>query len=255
MALQRELLSKRDPNKTLITLCSGTACRATGSDAVAAAIKTELEKQGLTDRVSFKRTGCHGFCERGPIITIHPRGVCYLNVKPEDVPEIIARSVKGDEIIERLLYKDPATGERIVEESEIPFYKHQTRLVFGDNPVIDPTNIEDYIVIGGYQALAKVLEEMTPEEVLEEVKRANLRGRGGGGFPAGRKWESTRNAPGEPKYVIVNCDEGDPGAYMDRSLMEGNPHRVLEGLTIAAYAIGAASGIRLRASGVSTGGE
>ena len=242
LALQKAILAKRDPNKPLITLCSGTACCATGSDAVAEAIKAELEKQGLADTVSFRRTGCHGFCERGPIVTIYPQDICYLNVSPEDVPEIISKSIKGHEVIERLLYTDPNTGERIVHESEIPFYKHQTRLVFGANPLIDPTNIEDYIAIGGYQALAKVLEEMTPEEVLEEVKSANLRGRGGGGFPAGRKWESTRNAPGEPKYVIVNCDEGDPGAYMDRSLMEGNPHRVLEGLVIGAYAIGSHQG-------------
>jgi len=240
--LRSEILMKRDPNKPYITLCSGTACRATGSDTVAAAIQNELEKQGLTEEIGFRRTGCHGFCERGPIIVIHPEEICYLSVTPEDVPEIIIKTVKGKEIIDRLLYTDSSTGERIVHERDIPFYKYQTRLVFGDNLRIAPTDIESYIAIGGYQALAKVLHEMTPEEVLEEVKKSNLRGRGGGGFPTGRKWESTKNAPGEPKYVIVNCDEGDPGAYMDRSIMEGNPHRVLEGLTIAAYAIGATQG-------------
>jgi NADH:ubiquinone oxidoreductase subunit F (NADH-binding)/(2Fe-2S) ferredoxin/Pyruvate/2-oxoacid:ferredoxin oxidoreductase delta subunit len=240
--LRSEILAERDPNKHYITLCSGTACRATGSDNVAAAIVEELGKQDLTEEVGFRRTGCHGFCERGPIIVIHPEEICYLSVTPDDISEIITKTVKEKEIIDRLLYTDPGTGERIVYERDIPFYKHQNRVVFGDNLRIDPTNIEDYIALGGYQALAKVLHEMTPEEVLEEVKRANLRGRGGGGFPAGRKWESTRNAPGEPKYVIVNCDEGDPGAYMDRSIMEGNPHRVLEGLTIGAYAIGAQHG-------------
>ena len=241
-ALRTNITSKRDLSKSYITLCSGTACHATGSDAVAAAIQAELEKQGLTEDVGVRRTGCHGFCERGPIIVIYPGELCYLNVTPEDVPEIIAKTIKENEIIERLLYTDSSTGERIVHEQEIPFYKYQTRVVFSGNLWVDPANINDYIALGGYQALAKVLHEMTPEEVLEEVKSANLRGRGGGGFPAGRKWESTRNAAGEPKYVIVNCDEGDPGAYMDRSIMEGNPHRVLEGLTIAAYAIGSQQG-------------
>lgn len=238
-ALRREIIAKRDLNKPFITLCSGTACHATGSDKVAAAIVHELKQHGLTDDVGVRRTGCHGFCERGPIIIIYPEEICYLNVTPEDVPEIIAKTIKEKELIDRLLYTDSSTGERIVHEYEIPFYKYQTRLVFSGNLWVDPTTIEDYIALGGYQALAKVLRDMTPEEVLEEVGRANLRGRGGGGFPAGRKWASTRNAPGEPKYVIVNCDEGDPGAYMDRSIMEGNPHRVLEGLTIGAYAIGA----------------
>ncbi len=241
-ALKTDITSKRDLNKPYITICSGTACHATGSDEVAAAIQAELEKQGLTEDVGIRRTGCHGFCERGPIIVIYPGEICYLNVTPDDVPEIIARTIKGNEIIPRLLYFDSSTGERVVHEQEIPFYKYQTRVVFSGNLWVDPTNINDYIALGGYQALAKVLHEMTPEEVLEEVVSANLRGRGGGGFPAGRKWESTRNAAGEPKYVIVNCDEGDPGAYMDRSIMEGNPHRVLEGLTIAAYAMGSQQG-------------
>ncbi|MEA2051870.1 MAG: NADH-ubiquinone oxidoreductase-F iron-sulfur binding region domain-containing protein [Euryarchaeota archaeon] len=241
-ALRTNITSKRDLSKPYITICSGTACHATGSDAVAAAIQAELEKQGLTEDVGVRRTGCHGFCERGPIIVIYPGELCYLNVTPEDVPEIIAKTIKENEIIERLLYYDPSTGERIVHEQEIPFYKYQTRVVFSGNLWVDPANVNDYIALGGYQALAKVLHDMTPEEVLEEVNSANLRGRGGGGFPAGRKWESTRNAAGTPKYAIVNCDEGDPGAYMDRSIMEGNPHRVLEGLAIAAYAIGSQQG-------------
>ncbi len=237
--LRRKIVGQRDLNMPFITLCSGTACHATGSDDVAAAIEAELKKQDLTEKVGVRRTGCHGFCERGPIIVIYPEEICYLNVTPEDVPEIISKTIKEKQIIDRLLYFNSETGERMVHEHDIPFYKYQTRLVFGDNLRIDPTNIEDYIALGGYRALAMVLHEMTPEEVLEEMKRANLRGRGGGGFPTGRKWETTRNASGEPKYVIVNCDEGDPGAYMDRSIMEGNPHRVLEGLTIAAYVIGA----------------
>ena len=240
--LRQEILSKRDPNKPCITLCSGTACLSSGSEKLAAAIEQEMEKQGLKAEVDFRRTGCHGFCERGPIVVIYPEEICYLQVKPEDVAEIMSQTIKNKRVIDRLLYTDPTTGEKVTYESEIPFYKNQRRLVFGPNRKIDPRNIEEYLVIGGYQALAKALFNMTPEQVLEEVKRANLRGRGGGGFPAGRKWETTRDAPEEPKYVIVNCDEGDPGAYMDRSLLEGNPHSILEGLVIGAYAIGSQQG-------------
>jgi len=240
--LRQEILSQRDPNKLCITLCSGTACHATGTEKVATAIEQEIEKEGLKTEVDFRRTGCHGFCESGPIVVIYPDEICYLQVKPEDVPEIISQTVKEKKVVDRLLYTDPTTGEKVTYESEIPFYKNQERLVFGPNRRIDPKSVKDYLAIGGYRALAKALFDMTPEEVLEEVKKANLRGRGGGGFPAGRKWETTRDAPGEPKYVIVNCDEGDPGAYMDRSLMEGNPHSVLEGLVIGACAIGSHEG-------------
>jgi NADP-reducing hydrogenase subunit HndC len=240
--LRKGILSKRDPNKPCITLCSGTACHASGSKEVAASIEEEIKKQGLSAKVDFRKTGCHGFCEKGPIIVIHPEKICYLQIEPKDVPEIISETIKGKKVIERLLYTDPTTNEKIVHESEIPFYKNQERLVFGSNGEIDPASIDDYLALGGYSALAKALSQMTPEQVLEEVKKSNLRGRGGGGFPAGRKWEECRNAPGEIKYVIVNADEGDPGAYMDRSLLEGNPHSVLEGLTIGAYAIGSHEG-------------
>jgi NADH:ubiquinone oxidoreductase subunit F (NADH-binding)/(2Fe-2S) ferredoxin/ferredoxin len=240
--LRKGILSKRDPNKPCITLCSGTACHASGSKEVAASIEEEIKKQGLSTKVDFRKTGCHGFCEKGPIIVIHPEKICYLQIEPKDVPEIISETIKGKKVIERLLYTDPSTNEKIVHEFEIPFYKNQERLVFGSNGEIDPASIDDYLALGGYSALAKALSQMTPEQVLEEVKKSNLRGRGGGGFPAGRKWEECRNAPGEIKYVIVNADEGDPGAYMDRSLLEGNPHSVLEGLTIGAYAIGSHGG-------------
>jgi len=240
--LRKGILSKRDPNKPCITLCSGTACHASGSEEVAASIEEEIKKQGLSAKVDFRKTGCHGFCEKGPIIVIHPEKICYLQIEPKDIPEIISQTIKEKKVIERLLYTDPTTDEKVVHESEIPFYKNQERLVFGSNGEIDPTSIDDYLALGGYSALAKALSQMTPEQVLEEVKKSNLRGRGGGGFPAGRKWEECRNAPGEMKYVIVNADEGDPGAYMDRSLLEGNPHSVLEGLIIGAYAIGSHEG-------------
>jgi NADP-reducing hydrogenase subunit HndC len=241
-ALRQAILAKRDPEKPCITLCSGSACHASGSREVAAKLEEEIEKQGLADAVDIRKTGCHGFCERGPIIVIRPEEICYFQIKPEDVPEIITQTIKEHKIIDRLLYTDPATGEKIVHESEIPFYKNQGRIVFGANVSVDPKNIEDYLAIGGYAALAKALTGMTPDGVLQEVKKANLRGRGGGGFPAGAKWEGTRNAADPVKYVIVNADEGDPGAYMDRSLLEGNPHAVLEGLTIGAYAVGAREG-------------
>jgi len=240
--LREDILSKRDPNKPCITLCSGTACHASGSTEVAASIGEEIKKQGLSGEVDFRKTGCHGFCERGPIVVIHPEGICYLQIEPKDVPEIISQTIKEKKVIERLLYTDPTTNEKIVHESDIPFYKNQERLVFGSNGKIDPKSIDDYLALGGYSALAKALSQMPPEQVLEEVKKSNLRGRGGGGFPAGRKWEECRNAPGEMKHVIVNADEGDPGAYMDRSLLEGNPHSVLEGLIIGAYAIGSHEG-------------
>ena len=229
---RKGILAKRDPKKPCITLCSGSACHATGSGKVAASIEEEIKKQGLGDKVGIRRTGCHGFCERGPIIVIHPEEICYFQIKPEDVSEIISQTIQKKKVIERLLYTDPNTNEKIIHESEIPFYKNQKRLVFGSNGSIDPKSIDDYLAIGGYSALAKALFAMTAEQVLEEVKKSNLRGRGGGGFPAGRKWEGSRNAADDIKYVIVNADEGDPGAYMDRSLLEGNPHSVLEGLTI-----------------------
>ena len=239
---RKGLLSQRDPNKPCITLCSGSACHASGSGEVAARLEEELKTQGLTDAVDIRRTGCHGFCERGPIIVIHPDEICYFQIQPDDVAEIITETIKGKKIIDRLLYNDPVVNEKIIHESKIPFYKNQERLVFGSNGSIDPKSIDDYLAIGGYSALSKALTTMTDLDVLGEVKKANLRGRGGAGFPAGVKWEGSRNAPEPIKYVIVNADEGDPGAYMDRALLEGNPHCILEGLIIGGYAVKANEG-------------
>ena len=165
-AFRKSILSKRDPKKPLITLCSGSACHASGSKDVAASIEEEIKKQGLSDAVEIRKTGCHGFCERGPIIVIHPEEICYLQIKPEDIPEIVSETIKEKKVIERLLYVDPDTNEKIVHESEIPFYKNQKRLVFGSNGNIDPKNIDDYLAIGGYSALAKVLFQMTSEQVV-----------------------------------------------------------------------------------------
>ena len=239
--IRKEILKKRDSTKLTVTICSGTGCRAYGSVNVYDTFVAEIAKQGLGDKVTMRSTGCHGFCERGTIVVIFPEEICYLRVKPEDVPEIVSETLLNGKIIDRLLYEDE-NGQKLTHESDIPFYKLQNRIVFGNNKYVDPQNIEDYLALGGYSALSKVLSGMTPEQVIDEVKKANLRGRGGGGFSAGVKWETTRNAPGNIKYVIVNADEGDPGAYMDRSLLEGNPHSVLEGLIIGGYAIGANQG-------------
>jgi len=196
----------------------------------------------LVDKVGIMVTGCHGFCERGPLVVIRPKNIFYQRVKVEDIPEIISETILNDNIVDRLLYTDPNTGRKIVYEPEVPFYQKQKRLVFGSNGYIDPTSIDDYIAVGGYAALARALFKMSPEEVISEVKKSGLRGRGGGGFPTGVKWESCRQAKGDIRYVICNADEGDPGAYMDRSLVEGNPHSVVEGMIIGAYAIGSHEG-------------
>ena len=242
--LQESLAGQRESSRSCIAVCGGTGCHAYGCEDVHKAFKEEIKRQGLNDKVDFKLTGCHGFCECGTLVVIHPEKILYVHVTPEDVPEIIAESILDSKVIERLLYIDPASGERIKYEHEIPFYSRQQRLVFGSNGLIDPTNIEDYMAIGGYSALSRVLFDMKPEEVIEEIKKSGLRGRGGGGFPSGIKWETCREAPSKnrTKYILCNADEGDPGAYMDRSLLEGNPHSVIEGMLIGAYAIGGNKG-------------
>lgn len=240
--LRTAIMEKRDAGRTCITTCLGTGCHAYDSQEVYNAFAEEIRSRGLADKVELRGSGCHGFCEQGPIVMLSPGEICYCRVQPEDAAEIITQTVLENKVIERLLYQDPVSGRKFAREREIPFYKYQERLILGQNRLIDPQNIEDYFALGGYKALAGALTEMTPEDVLKEVKKANLRGRGGGGFPAGLKWETARQAPGKEKYVIVNADEGDPGAYMDRSLLEGNPHLILEGLLLGAYAIGAAEG-------------
>jgi len=241
-AFRQVLSSRRDPSAPCIAVCAGTGCLACGAGEVIAAFKAAIDEQDLTARVSMKGSGCPGFCERGPVVVIYPEEICYLQVTPDDVAEIVSTTIREGEVVERLLYVDPETGERATRESDIPFYRQQERLLLQSNIKLDSRSIEDYVALGGYSALAKALSRMTAEEVLEEVKRSNLRGRGGGGFAAGKKWEGSRDAPGDDRYVIVNADEGDPGAFMDRALLEGNPHSILEGLIIGAYAIGAHEG-------------
>jgi NADH-quinone oxidoreductase subunit F len=240
--LRQEISAKRDADKPCVSICAGAGCLASGADQVIEAFEKEIAAQGLETKVDTKGTGCPGFCERGPVVVIYPEEICYLQVKPEDVPEIVGQTIKEKKVVERLLFVDPVSGEKAVRESDISFYKNQERQIICNNIKIDSKSIDDYLAIGGYAALAKVLSKMSAEEVLEEIKKSNLRGRGGAGFPAGRKWEGSRNSPDEPKYVIVNADEGDPGAFMDRALLEGNPHSILEGLIIGGYTIGASEG-------------
>jgi NADH-quinone oxidoreductase subunit F len=241
-ALRNAIAAERDPDKPCITVCGGTGCHSFGSQGVSDAFKAEIKKNKLADKIDVKVTGCHGFCEKGPLVVIKPKDIFYQKVAEKDVPEIVAETVVKGKVLDRLLYIDPDTGKKVTYEPKVPFYNKQKRLVFGNNGLIDPTQIEDYIAVGGYAALGNVLSGMTPEGIIAEVKKSGLRGRGGGGFPTGDKWQSCRDAEGEKHYVICNSDEGDPGAFMDRSLMEGNPHSVLEGMIIGAYAIGSHEG-------------
>ena len=239
---RQELQAKRqESNKKLISLCAGSGCGAYGTAKVHEALVEELDKQGLRDEVEVKLTGCHGFCEKGPIMVLHPEGIFYSQVKEKHVSEIVEKTIRNGELVKSLIFKDPATKEKIIKEEDIPFYKLQQRIIFGNNGMIEPTSIDDYIGVNGYAALEKAIFEMNPENIIDQVKKAGLRGRGGGGFPTSIKWESCRKHDGN-RYIICNADEGDPGAYMDRSLLEGNPHSVLEGMIIGAIAVGSHEG-------------
>jgi NADH-quinone oxidoreductase subunit F len=235
------LTEQKSGKKKLISLCAGSGCGAYGTAKVHDSLIQELAKHGLEKEVDVKLSGCHGFCEKGPILVIHPEGIFYPQIKEEHIPEIVEKTIKNGELVQSLVYKDPATKEKITHEKDVSFYKLQQRVIFGNNGAIDPTSIEDYIAVGGYKALEKALFDMTPENIIDQVKKSGLRGRGGGGFPTGIKWETCRRHDGD-RYVICNADEGDPGAYMDRSLLEGNPHLVLEGMIIGAVAIGCNEG-------------
>ena len=234
----------RAEHKQQILVCCGTGCLASGAKEVAEAFAEQVSDRGLDAEVGLfvKSTGCHGFCERGPLVVLQPSGILYTKVKAKSVPEIIDTTVIGGEVIKRLLYKNPVDGERIGDYSEIPFYKNQVRVAMRNIGRIDPTDIEDAIVEGAYSGLAKALFQMTPDEVLAEVKTSGQRGRGGAGFNTARKWASCKAAQGDRRFVLCNGDEGDPGAFKDRSIMEGDPHSVLEGMIIGAYAVGANEG-------------
>ncbi|HMA86450.1 MAG TPA: NADH-quinone oxidoreductase subunit NuoF [Desulfosalsimonadaceae bacterium] len=229
------------PDKGLISLCAGPGCIIHKSDNIRDALIAEMEKHGVADKFEIRLTGCHGYCEQGPIMVVDPGGIFYPKLKLESIPEIVEKTLVNNEPAEKLLFKDPKTKKRIVKEEDVPFYKLQTRSIFGKNRLIDPNNIDSYLAVGGYKALGKALFEMKPQEIIAEVKEANLRGRGGGGFPAAIKWASVSKHKG-PRYVICNADEGDPGAYMDRGLLEGNPHCIIEGMIIGAFAMGSHDG-------------
>ncbi|OAT80763.1 NADH-quinone oxidoreductase subunit NuoF [Desulfotomaculum copahuensis] len=239
--------------KLRILICAGTGCVANGSLGVYEAFQHELVQRGLPYKlelvqevehpaVALNASGCHGFCQMGPLVRFEPAGILYCKVKPADVPEIVEEHLVNGRPVERLLYHHPATGRVVAREDDIPFYRHQVRIALEQCGRVNPEDLNDYLAHSGYQALEKVLFEMTPPDVIKEVLDSGLRGRGGAGFPTGRKWTFARNAPGNKKYFICNGDEGDPGAFMDRSVMEGAPHRVLEGMMIAGYAIGADEG-------------
>ncbi len=240
--MREKLVNSRSASAKSIHVCTGPGCAAKGSFKLYEIFCAAVEQAGSDVQIQAKGVGCHGLCEYGPIVLVQPGEIFYQRVEEPDVAEIFRETVLGGRVVERLLYEDPNTGKKVEKADEIPFYKVQERIALSGNGLLDPTEISDYIAEGGYTALAKVLSPMTPEEVISEVELSGLRGRGGGGFPTGRKWRSCRQAQGSPKYVICNGDEGDPGAFMDRCIMEGNPHSVIEGMLIGAYAIGSEHG-------------
>lgn len=225
-----------------VLICGGTGCKSAGSKEVQLAFSRAIEAKGLSDEVMVVETGCHGFCEHGPLVIVYPEGTFYCQVKAEDVEEIVESHLFKGRIVERLLYHEPLTHESIPNYSEINFYKKQHRLVLENCGAINPEQIEEYIAVGGYEALAKAVTTTSPEDVIEEIKKSGLRGRGGGGFPTGMKWQFAKASVSDKKYVICNADEGDPGAFMDRSVLEGDPHKILEGMAVCGYAIGADEG-------------
>lgn len=239
---RQDILGRQAQYETIISVCGGTGCQAYDCQKVKVAFQKELKKKRLDTKVFLKITGCPGFCEKGPLVTIQPQNIFYQKVKALDVPQIISETIEKKMIIEHLLFAEPELGQKFTSASDIPFYKPQMRLILSQNEFIDPNRIEDYIALGGYQTLAKAFLKLTPFEIIEEIKKSDLRGRGGAGFPTWRKWADCRKAHGDVKYIICNCDEGDPGAFMDRALLEGNPHLIIEGMLIGAYAIGARQG-------------
>ena len=240
-SIKQTALAESDSGKIIIRACN-TGCRARKSFNVIKALEDRVAEGGLQDRVIIRKTGCHGFCEMGPILVIEPDNIFYRKVRPEDIPDIISETVLKGNIVERLLWEDPQTKERCRTEMDVPFYSKQKKILSRNCGRVDPTDIESYIAAGGYSALCKAMTEMTPAETVDTVVASDLRGRGGGGFPVGLKWKICSSAPGDARYIIANGDEGDPGAFMDRSLMEGDPHSIIEGMIIGAYGIGAFEG-------------
>ena len=218
-------------------ICGGTGCHASGTAKVKKALIEEIDKRGLSKDVKIVETGCNGFCALGPIMVAYPEGVVYMSMKPDDMPELVEEHLVKGRILQRLLYKEPTTKEVIPAMHDIPFFALQELRVLRNRGLIDPENIDEAIARDAYSGMAKALTEMTPEKIIQEVLDSGLRGRGGAGFPTGLKWRFCFQSPGDVKYVICNADEGDPGAFMDRSVLEADPHAVLEGMVIAAKAI------------------
>jgi NADH-quinone oxidoreductase subunit F/NADP-reducing hydrogenase subunit HndC len=234
--------SEMTSGQRVVRVCEGTGCISGGAEQILFWLEKEALRADSGDSIRIKRTGCHGFCQQGPLVIVEPDGILYCRVMPEDVPDIWRALIPGADPVERLLYRDPSTNAAIPSYNHIPFYSRQQRNVLRNCGNVDPENIDDFLAAGGYDALRRALLEMTPEQIIDEVKRSGLRGLGGAGFPTGQKWEACYRAPGGEKYVICNGDEGDPGAFQDRSVMEGDPHSVLEGMIIAGYAVGARRG-------------
>ena len=229
--------------RTHLMLCGGTGCHASGTRAFQKTLQEELERQGLAEEIKIIETGCNGFCAVGPVMLVQPEGIFYQKLKPEVVPHLVEEHFLKGRPVKSLFYVEPGTGEPIPEMTQIPFFANQMFWVMRNKGIIDPERIDEYIARDGYFGAAKALQEMTPEQIIEEVKVSGLRGRGGAGFPTGIKWEFARKSPGDIKYVLCNADEGDPGAFMDRSVLEADPHAVLEGMIIAAKAIDARKGV------------
>lgn len=241
-ALRKQIRAQAKQTRIQVTMCGGTGCHASRADDVIHALRSEIKKNKLEHDVRLRITGCHGFCEQGPLMIIDPGNIFYCRLKPEHAADIVTRTLAKGQVVEDLLYTDPVSGAKAQTEADIPFYRAQDRQLLSQNKLVDPLSLDDYIGSGGYAALAKALAEYSPEEIIEQVKISGLRGRGGGGYPTAKKWAACRAAAGEEKYVICNADEGDPGAYMDRCLLEGNPHLVIEGMMLGAMAIGAQHG-------------
>jgi NADH:ubiquinone oxidoreductase subunit F (NADH-binding)/(2Fe-2S) ferredoxin len=241
--LRRDLNRKREQSKSYLAVCGDTGCNAWGSEQIKDLFQLCLEQKGLSQRVGLKFTGCLGLCECGPVVIVFPQGIFYQKVRLSDIEEIVDQTLLEGKIIDRLLYQDPVSGEKIADARRIPFYHRQDRVLLAEHWNIDPSRVEDYLSLGGYGALGLVLEKMSAARVIEVITDARLRGRGGAGFPTGLKWRECKETAAAQKYIICNADEGDPGAFMDRSLLEGNPHSVLEGLIIGGYAVGASEGI------------
>lgn len=241
--LGKEFIDEREGfKKHHVLVCGGTGCHSSNGDKIKNLIEEKVKEKGLSEDIQVILTGCFGLCESGPNIVVYPEGVFYSHVELEDVEEIVEEHIVKGHIVKRRLFKESYVEDKIKPVSEVNFYKKQTRIALRNCGVIAPEDIEEYIALDGYSALAKVIKEMTQEEVIKTVKDSNLRGRGGAGFPAGRKWEEAYKYDADQKYIICNADEGDPGAFMDRSILEGDPHSVLEAMAIAGYAVGADQG-------------